>query len=77
MSNKVGNICSPKPQNMLKGMRNAHDKNAHDCTSQTKMTKFSEKQSQQSPQAHARPSVYLKKPGRGSVKSLPNNIKTN
>lgn len=56
-------------------MRNAHDKNAHDYTSQTKMTKFSEKQSQQSPQAHARPSVYLKKPGRGSVKSLPNNIK--
>lgn len=75
MSKKVGDMCSPKPQNMLKGQRNAADKNAHSHTSQTKMTELSEKQSQQYPRAHPGPSVYLKKPGRGSVKTLPNSIK--
>lgn len=39
------------------------------------MTELSEKQSQQCPRAHPGPSVYLKKPGRGSVKTLPSSIK--
>lgn len=77
MSKKVGNICSFKPQNVLKGQRNAPDKNAHGHTSQTKMTEFSEKQSQQCPQAYPGPSEYLKKTGRGLVKTLPKNIKRN
>lgn len=49
-SKKVGHVCSPKPQNVLKGQRNAADTSAHSRTFQTKVTAFAEKQSQQCPQ---------------------------